>query len=109
MQNNLKTIKKHLLSLKANWDDNGAEPVSTIAFQDLEDFLHNMPDLGTPIISPCPDGSIDAYWPPRKLPHKIAYMLINFNVDEDNEYYVKFTDGQDDKGFLHNNKIYFDF
>lgn len=107
MQNYLKARKQDLLSLKANWDDDGAEPISENAFKNLEEFLKNMPKLGMPQISPCPDGSVDAYWPPKRLPYQIAYMLINFTPDsEDSEYYIMFTDGHDDKGFLSNNKLF---
>ena len=107
--NYLKTRKQELLSLKPNWDDKEAEPVSESAFKNLEEFLKNMPKLGQPVISPCPDGSIDAYWPPRKLPYQIAYMLINFTPEDgDSEYYVMFTDGHDKSGFLNNNQISLD-
>lgn len=63
---------RDMLSLKNDWDDTGAVPISQIAFNDMRSFLEQAWegaeflkedfDLDIPKINPSGDGSIDLHW-----------------------------------------------
>lgn len=79
--------KEHILNLKENWDDDGAEMFTIATFQRVsgllkrfyQDLWNNMVDAPFPLISPVPDGSIDINWETDKFE-----LLINIPSMENN-------------------------
>ncbi len=82
---------RFILTLKENWDDNGAYKVPQPIFNNAKLFLEKytlylLNDLQTiiaaPDINPVKDGSIDLEW---RTPH--ARMLVNIKTNGEIAYY----------------------
>ena len=94
---------KSILNLEYSWDDEGASPISKVAYNRAIKFLRNYNqylnkkniDFKIPEISPVGDGSVDLEW---HLPN--SYLLINFKgIDREIAYfYGNFNGKLDVKG-----------
>ncbi len=98
-----------LLDLKQSWDDEGAKPVSRIAYcKSLELLFTIIGSYGTikpPAINACPDGSIDLDWGMDN-----GYRLL-INVCDDKISYYGDNGFENDKindehGHYHNEKLF---
>ena len=93
---------RRLLDLPVNWDDEGALPMSSVAWSKAAELLRAigaaLPDrrvatLPLPVISACADGSIDLLWRTQ-----VFKLLINIQPTTESDFYSESADGMTLKG-----------